>query len=276
MTMLTGLQRAPDGWNGALVRAQRTERARELTLNRAPSPRGRLPHSVETTDLPTLVQGRDTLPKTCPGCGSGFLTTEPPLGRHQRGTLTCHACGQMLCWLAQPIGVVRMQTAPATHEAAKSQPPIAMRAPQRVRTDRYAWTEGCGRTCSVVYGHDPLTHEAYGRQSAAVAEVEKPTGQLVTGPLVIDFDTARVRVSGELVALTETEKKILFCLAARADYLVPTSMFTRTIWEQDPNPTLRQTLRVQASRLRIKLGAARGLFETEHGRGYRLVVEAAS
>ena len=275
MSTLTGLQRPPDGWSSALVRAQRGERIREKTLHVDRSSTGRLPHSVAAADLPTLVQGRDTLPKTCPSCGSGFLGTEPPLGGHRHGSVTCNGCGQQLCWLAQPIGALRVQPA-ATPPVTGKRPAIVARAPQPVRTDRYAWTEGCGRGCSVAYGHDPLVHEAYGRQSAVVKEETRPTGQLVTGPLLIDFDMTRVRVGGELVALTATEEAILFCLAARAGQMVATSDITRAVWEREPTPSLCQTLRVQASRLRIKLGAARSVFETLHGRGYRLIVEEAS
>lgn len=92
------------------------------------------------------------------------------------------------------------------------------------------------------------------------------------GPLQIDMKRSRVRVEGELAALTMVELRLLSALAARVGRVQRREELLRRVWP-DTQPDER-TVDTHIRRLREKLGAAADWVETVRGVGYRLRAEA--
>ena len=244
-----------------------------MVSNRVPAPpRGALARGA---GLPTLVPGRDRLPTSCPYCGSGWFDNEPPLGPHQRGSLWCLACSRTLCWLAAPLGSLTRaaRTPPISRELVTAQtrlPPIR----RRIIAADFGRGAGCGATCTVDYGHDPSTHEHHGANAAYAELRARRSGDVVTGPLLVQLGPGRVYVAGREVPLAPLPFAILAHLAERLGDLCELPGVVADVWERayttGAPASVSHTLRVYVSRLRASLGQAGALIETETGRGYRL------
>jgi DNA-binding response OmpR family regulator len=93
------------------------------------------------------------------------------------------------------------------------------------------------------------------------------------GALEIDTEAHEARVSGERVALTATEWRVLELLVANVGWVVPHERLVARVWGRE-DPGDLESLRVFVGRLRAKLGddaAAPRYIETVRGLGYRLL-----
>ena len=93
------------------------------------------------------------------------------------------------------------------------------------------------------------------------------------GNLEIDAEAHDARVSGERVALTATEWRVLELLVANAGWVVPHERLLARVWGRE-DPGELESLRVFVGRLRSKLGddaASPRYIETVRGLGYRLL-----
>lgn len=269
------LQTPPEGYTWSPIERNRQASARRST----PLYHGAGASSAVTpvTYLPTLRIGRDRLPTACQHCGSAFLTREPPLGQHQRGLITCQTCSQQVCWLAGAI-----TTRPGPSPVTPTPRPVTPTAAElRSMAARFTRLPSCGPACSVLYGHDALIHEAYGRQQAVADVKAAPSGLVRTGPLTVDFDARQVRVGDAEVTLSPIEYGLLTHLAANLGVLCSHREIVEAIWGAATaalwarqRPTMNP-LRTNMARLRGRLGEAGRLIENRLGRGYVLRHEAA-
>jgi DNA-binding response OmpR family regulator len=95
------------------------------------------------------------------------------------------------------------------------------------------------------------------------------SGPLCVGPLHVDLAARKARVGTDDVDLTRVEFDLLATLAQRAGQAVSRRALASTL----PDPSREggeRNLDVHMSRLRKKLGSARGLVRTVWGIGYRL------
>ena len=138
---------------------------------------------------------------------------------------------------------------------------------------------GCSFVCSLQYGHDPITHEAWGRDAARAELAAARSGVVRTGPLEVDFDVTRVSVNGVVIAMGPIEFGLLTLLAARLGRVVRHREMVEAVWDQPTadlwgadqgNNRRWHGLRINVLRLRQRLGDAGALLETVHGFGYRL------
>ena len=92
-----------------------------------------------------------------------------------------------------------------------------------------------------------------------------------SGPIVLDMAAKRVHVSGQEVALTALEYKVLEHLILHAGDVLSKSELTEHIYEQDLERD-SNVLEVIVGRLRRKLDPDQSLspIDTVRGRGYRL------
>lgn len=278
---ITSLRRPPEGWD-----AGAEERIRRARASHAFSTRTWLtqqatdtPSPIPAADLPTLTLGVSTLPESCPNCTSRFLNVEPPLGEHQRGMVTCGRCSRQVCWLGAseaPPGGAFKRVIPATEPSRvePTSPPLG--AMKLCRFERRA---GCGPACDDQDGHDPETHESYGRDRLIAEQQARATGVARFGPLFIDFDRGDVEVVGEPVLLTATEWRLLRYLATRVDRLCGYFQIAEAVWDHrdavlsamPSSPCGRfNKVRSLLGRLRAKLGPAAALIETTRGVGLTL------
>ena len=251
------------------------------------SPTGPRFDAEPTNELPTLTPGISTLPTSCQRCGSRFLNVEPPLGEHERGMITCGRCSRQLCWLKAtvPTCALQMPYVAVTARPAVIRDAVVSPLVRPIIEARFKREPGCGQACSIVYGHDPATHEAYGRRQA-LREIEvRPAGIVRTGDLVVDFDTETVMVAGRDANLTPTETAIVLHLAGRLGTLCPYAEIIAAVWGHESNMLwsmsrrqlhAQNTLRTNIDRTRGKLGAASRLIQTARTRGYLLSYEPTS
>lgn len=246
------------------------------------SPDGPRPDAAETTCLPTLTPGLDKLPRRCSFCRSAMLDKHETAGGEQRGTLSCTGCGRQLAWLAPRI---RSASPPSSDTfAMPGRPtipsgvgPRTMRAAVSVAFERL---DGCGPACGLRTGHDPATHEGYGRMTGRAEVEDRPSGVVRTGVLTIDFDTSRVTVGDRVADLTVTELRILGVLAARLGKLCHQHDILEIVWGAGAveapiggRAGRFHMARVHVTRMRQKLGEAAGLVETVKGKGLILRAE---
>lgn len=95
-----------------------------------------------------------------------------------------------------------------------------------------------------------------------------PEDRVTYGVLSIDEAGHRVYVSGDEVALTPTEFKLLWALATRPGRVQTRGMLLQDVWDMPPDLNTR-TVDTHVKRLREKLGAASDHLETVRGVGYR-------
>lgn len=121
--------------------------------------------------------------------------------------------------------------------------------------------------------HHVESHEQYGVSLGALesAVVE----DVLTGPLAVRLGRAEVLLDGVRLRLTPTEFRIVAVLALHLGRTVNGEALVRDAWGEEYLATttavsVDHILRVNLSRLRTKLGAARELIETWPGFGYCL------
>lgn len=157
-------------------------------------------------------------------------------------------------------------------------PSVARWGPSPIRAPFHR-QDSCGAGCTVVYGHDPAGHEAYGRSAALASWQAVPTGTVRTGSLVVDFDTRTTSVSGVRVALTDTEQRLLEALALRCGRVYPYAELLETVWDRyralqalmgEGRVGQSHILASNLARLRAKLGASGALIETRQALGLML------
>lgn len=122
--------------------------------------------------------------------------------------------------------------------------------------------------------HDPLSHEAHGRDGEPTAVQQQALGDRVvrTGGLIIDGRKLTVTVHGEAVCLTPTELWLLCWLSRDLDRTCTGAQLQQSVWQWS-DASGQHALRVNIARLRAKLGSERRLLQTVNGIGYRLVAE---
>jgi DNA-binding winged helix-turn-helix (wHTH) protein len=239
------------------------------------SRRGARPDADDTSRRPVLVIGRDSIPSACDRCGSLFLTREIPVGRALYGTLTCGICSRLVAWLAGPIAAVRPRAQPAA--PAPDERPV-----RAVEVVTFGRLTSCGEACSVVSGHDALTHEQHGYTVRVDEERARLVGAVAVGPVVVDFDARRVFVDAVEAALSPTEYELLSMLAASPGRVVLHREIVAAIWGATAGdlwagPSARSSflhaIRVIAARLRRRLDRAAEYIVTVAGVGYMLPAE---
>ncbi len=103
------------------------------------------------------------------------------------------------------------------------------------------------------------------RRGKPEVEEEKP---VEAGRLVVDRVKHKVLVSGEDIALTALEFKLLWTLLTRRGRVQSRERLLEDVWEMSPDVTTR-TVDTHVKRLREKLGEAGEYVETVRGVGYR-------
>lgn len=94
---------------------------------------------------------------------------------------------------------------------------------------------------------------------------------LQCGNISLDVESGRVRVSGEEVALTKLEYKILNSMMSYPGKLFTRDEILSDIWDISGNFVNDNTLSVTIKRLREKLGDTEGrIIKTVRGMGYRI------
>jgi len=120
--------------------------------------------------------------------------------------------------------------------------------------------------------------ELLARIKAVLRRAELPppvraTPSFVAGDLAVNFDSHEVHKSGQRVALTATEYRLLFQLVRNAGHVVPRESLLARVWGDEYRDQL-DYLKVYVSRLRAKLeddpDRPRHII-TERGLGYRFV-----
>lgn len=217
--------------------------------------------------LPTLVLGRDRLPTSCRHCGSERLEQAPPRGSGQRGEVWCLRCTRSLCWLAESLHAARSGGVATLHVPAR----------RPILAADFARLPGCGPRCTAVYGHDPLAHEMHGADAVYATIRSRRSGDVATGPLLVQLGPSRVYVAQVEVRFPHYEFELLAHLAERLGDVCTTREITAGVWDQTyASAAYRDaahTTRVYMARIRQKLGQAGRLIETEFARGYRLADE---
>lgn len=268
-TRITSLKRPPEGWEFDPDRSITRTAYEGLTVRNPSLPEGPRPDAEASDALPIVRLGVDPLPPCCSHCGGTFLTTEPPVGGHRYGDVTCQSCGRQ---------AARTLAAPGSDQPA----PAMLMPPELSAFVRESFeyarassprkitpTPGCDGRCSDVFGHDAGAHEAYGHRRALLDLAAPAEAVVRTGRLIVDTGRREILFDGQQCYLTPTGTKLLLLLAGRIGRCVPSQDLTLAIWAAD-DASARHTLRVQVSRLRDALGGAAGLVVTMPGMGYRL------
>jgi transposase-like protein len=92
-------------------------------------------------------------------------------------------------------------------------------------------------------------------------------GAVQEGPVTIDFAAKLVRISGEIVALTPVEMRILAMLIRRTPYMVGREEMFAMLYE-GRRPAMPKILDIMICKIRRKL-QCNGAIETIWGRGWR-------
>ncbi len=107
---------------------------------------------------------------------------------------------------------------------------------------------------------------------ARVKNADDPVAQLRFGELEVDVPRHTVTVSGNAIALTATEFKLLEILARRRGRVQSRERLLQDVWGYE-NPIDSRTVDTHMRRLREKIGGAARFLETIRGVGYRFVSE---
>jgi DNA-binding response OmpR family regulator len=100
-----------------------------------------------------------------------------------------------------------------------------------------------------------------------------PAMPLRYGELEIDAPKHEVKISGEVVALTATEFRLLEILARQRGRVLTRDQLLRDVWGYD-TPIDSRTVDTHMRRLREKLGGTARFLETVRGVGYRFQANA--
>lgn len=95
--------------------------------------------------------------------------------------------------------------------------------------------------------------------------------ELVSGDLTVDLKTCRVCRGGEEIALSRIEYRMLCYLIENKNHVLSKEQILDHIWDQDGRYVDDNTVSVNISRLRTKIGedgADRRYIQTVHGIGY--------
>lgn len=114
------------------------------------------------------------------------------------------------------------------------------------------------------------SREAVDRVAALLVEIREGSPRSVTrGPLSVDFGARQAAVGGTPLDLTAVEFEILHALAMAAGRIMSQRDLALALGARRGSRASR-SIGVTIERLRDKLGAARGLLETNRRDGYRL------
>lgn len=97
-------------------------------------------------------------------------------------------------------------------------------------------------------------------------------GELVHGPLRLDFSRMVLEFGGGRIELTSTEYKLIRKLMQHPGEVVGRDTLLSEVWGYR-DTTMTRTLDTHVKRLREKLGAAASMIETIRGEGYSLRAE---
>jgi len=129
-------------------------------------------------------------------------------------------------------------------------------------------------TCTVDYGHDTAAHERYGADAVYAALRARRSGDVVTGPLVVQLGPGRAYLDGRELGFARYDWAVLAYLGERLGDLCTLAEIAADVWGQayadQWGPIGYQPVRNNVTRIRRALGAASELLENELGRGYRL------
>ena len=105
--------------------------------------------------------------------------------------------------------------------------------------------------------------------------VRKDDSSIKTGELVLDMEKHQLKRNGELVGLSGVEWKIVSALLARHPHALSREELLFEVWDKDASFVEANTLSVNISRLREKLGGYGGnpYIETVRGIGYQWAVQ---
>lgn len=101
------------------------------------------------------------------------------------------------------------------------------------------------------------------------SEQAPKSSNIALGELLIDTERHLVTVSGEEVALTSTEYKLLMHLAERLGRVQSRELLLQNVWGYNYLGDTR-TVDTHLTRLRTKLGAAGDMIKTVRGFGYKM------
>jgi two-component system phosphate regulon response regulator PhoB len=101
------------------------------------------------------------------------------------------------------------------------------------------------------------------------APKEPTTAKLHVGDILLDSDTHRVTVRGDLLELTATEFKLLRLMMERQGRVQTREHLLLNVWNYSTEIETR-TVDTHVRRLREKLGPEAGWIETIRGVGYRI------
>jgi two-component system phosphate regulon response regulator PhoB len=107
------------------------------------------------------------------------------------------------------------------------------------------------------------------------AAVKKANGGSVNGgsePIALDPANRYLYLGEEEVRLTPLEFRLLEVLLERSGDSLSRGQLLERVWHTDGEIETR-TVDMHVARLRSKLGDARDMIETVHGRGYRLRID---
>jgi len=116
--------------------------------------------------------------------------------------------------------------------------------------------------------------EAHLRRRQRIAAPAQPP-VIVTGVLSIDLVHRRVTLAGNVVKLTPIEFELLLLLATNANCVVSTQTLQQHLWGETGSPIDSSRLPTHITHLRKKIAVTPSPIQTEHGIGYRFVIEAA-
>ena len=92
------------------------------------------------------------------------------------------------------------------------------------------------------------------------------------GNLVIDFETRTVTKSGEKLALTPTEFKLLYVFVKNENMALTRNLLLEKLWDSEGNFVDEHTLTINISRLRAKIKDAQYKYiKTLYGMGYQWI-----
>jgi DNA-binding response OmpR family regulator/HPt (histidine-containing phosphotransfer) domain-containing protein len=163
----------------------------------------------------------------------------------------------------------------------RSAVPILMLTAAKEEDDRVRGLElGADDYLPKPFGHQELIARvrAMLRRGAIRTTAPRPAARVQVGSLVLDPMRHEVTRDGRHVDVTPTEFRLLHCLMARPDEVVPARTLLREVWGHQ-DLTARNVLRVTAGRLRAKLEddpAHPRLLQTVAGQGLLLRSEGTA